>query len=105
MLVKNVVRGNQVNFTTRFYDANNTVLNPSDPTLTLYYKSNGSYITVTANLIYNSNSNFWASSWDSANADAGIVMWHISGGPGVPAAEDGEFRVLSNRANGGPGAS
>lgn len=103
MLVKNVIRGNSVTFNSSFLDANNNVLNPSIPTVTLYYKSNNAYVTVTANLTFAAN--VWSAAWDSSNADVGIVEWHISGGPGTAAALDGEFRILSNRANGGAGAS
>jgi hypothetical protein len=103
MLVKNVIRGNSVTFTSSFLDANNNVLTPAAPVLSLYYKSNNAYITVTANLIMTGNT--WAASWDSSNADVGIVEWHISGGSGTPVALDGDFRILSNKANGGAGAS
>lgn len=103
MLVKNVIRGNQVTFKTTFYDADNNVLSPTTPTLTVYYKSNNQYVTVTSNLSLSGD--LWVGSWDSSNADVGIVEWHISGGTGTAVAEDGDFRIIANKANGGPGAS
>lgn len=103
MLVKNVIRGNKVTFKTSFLDADNNALNPTTPTLTVYYKSNNEYITVTSNLTLTDA--LWVGSWDSSNADVGIVEWHISGGAGTAVAEDGDFRILANKANGGPGAS
>lgn len=99
MLVKNVFRGNIVTFTSTFYDANNAVLNPTAPTLSIYYKSNGTYITVTSNLALSAN--VWTGVWDSSNADVGLVEWHISGGTGVPIAQDGDFRIIANKANPG----
>jgi|SRR5882757_6619990 len=104
MLVKNVVRGNMVTFSSSFYDGTNTLVAPSDPKVTLYYKSNSVYVTVTSNLSI-STTNTWIGTWNSSNADVGIVEWHISAGAGTPIAEDGEFRILSNRANGGVGAT
>lgn len=104
MLVKNVIRGNSVTFTSTFLDANNAAVVPASPTVTLYYKSNNAYITVSANMA-SIGSNVWSGTWDSSNADVGIVEWHIAGGAGTPIATDGEFRILSNKANGGSGAS
>lgn len=103
MLVKNVTRGNSVTFTSTFLDANNNIVVPSAPTVTVYYKSNNAYVTVTANLVLSSNT--WTATWDSSNADIGIVEWHIAAGAGTPVAADGDFRVLGNKANGGAGAS
>lgn len=103
MLVKNVIRGNSVTFASSFLDANNNVIVPSAPIVKLYFKSNNQYVTTTANLVLSGNT--WAAQWDSSNADVGIVQWHISGGAGTPVASDGSFRILSNKANGGPGAS
>lgn len=103
MLVKNVIRGNSVTFTSGFLDAANNTVVPNTAVLTLYYKSNNQYITVTANLAQNGTS--WGSAWDSSNADVGLVEWHIQA---VTAngniATDGEFRIYANKANGGSGA-
>lgn len=104
MLVKNVIRGNSVTFTSSFFDANNNVVIPSAPALSVYYKSNNAYITESFNLI-SIGSNAWAAEWDSSKADVGLLEWHITGGIATPIAQDGEFRILSNRANGGPGAT
>lgn len=103
MLVKNVIRGNSVTFASSFLDANNNVVVPAAPVLSLYYKSNNIYVTATANLTFAANT--WSAVWDSSNADVGIVEWHIAGGVGTPIASDGEFRILANKANGGPGAT
>lgn len=103
MLVKNVTRGCSVDFSTKFYNANNELILPFNPVLTLYYKSNTVYIT--SNVSFNTTDNItWQASWNSSNADVGIVEWHISGGSSTPIAMDGDFRILSNKANGGPGA-
>lgn len=104
MLVKNVTRGNSVTFTSSFLDANNNLTVPASPTLSLYYKSNNIYITTTFGMS-ESNDTVWTASWDSSNADVGVVEWHISGGNATPIAMDGEFKIYANRANGGPGAS
>lgn len=102
MLVKNVIRGNSITFTSSFLDANNNIMVPQAPTLTVYFKSNSVYVNTSISMT--SSGNAWSASWDTSNADVGIVQWHISGGPTTPAALDGEFRILSNKANGGPGA-
>lgn len=103
MLVKNVIRGNSVTFTSSFLDANNVAMVPAAPAVTLYYKSNNQYVTTTANLVLGAN--VYSAQWDSSNADVGIVEWHITGGTGTPVALDGSFRILANKANGGPGAT
>lgn len=97
MLVKNVVRGNSVTFTTGFYDANNDLVIPSLPTLTVHYKANNQYVTETANMSGSGAS--WTATWDSSNADVGIVDWHISAGAGLKIASDGSFRIYANKAN------
>src|SRR3954471_13009416 len=103
MLIKNVIRGNSVTFSSTFLDANNDVMVPEAPLLTLYYKSNSTYVTTTANLELEGNT--WTASWNSSNADVGVVQWHISGGNSTPVALDGDFRILANKANGGAGAT
>ena len=103
MLVRNVIRGNVLTFTSVFYDAANNIVVPSSPSLILYYKSNNQYVTVTANLSQNVNS--WFTTWDSSNADVGIVEWHITGGGNTRIASDGTFRVYANKANPGYGGS
>ena len=100
MLVKTVIRGNSIQFTATFRDANNDIVTPSVPTLTLHYKSNNAYINSTANMVSGA-SNTWSATWDSSNADVGIVQWHITGGSGVSIAEDGEFRIMGNDSNPG----
>lgn len=108
MLVKNVIRGNSVTFTSTFLDANNNVVIPAAPAVMLYYKSNNQYISTSANMASSANSGSnitWSAIWDSSNADVGIVEWHITGGAGTPIASDGAFRILANKANGGPGAT
>jgi hypothetical protein len=105
MLVKNVIRGNKVTFKSVFYDDNNIQIDPVAPTLTVYYRSNNAYLTVTANMTFSNTENKWVGTWDSSNADVGIVQWHIAGGTGTSVAEDGDFRIISNKANGGAGAS
>jgi hypothetical protein len=104
MLVKNVIRGNSVTFTSAFMDANNTIMTPASPSVTLYYKSNNQYVSVSLDMEA-INASSWSASWNSSNADVGVVQWHISAGNATPVAMDGDFRILSNKANGGPGAT
>jgi hypothetical protein len=104
MLVKNVIRGNSVTFTSSFLDANNNVMTPEEPAISLYYKSNNAYVTVSYDMLA-VNATAWTATWDSSNADVGIVEWHITGGASTPVAMDGDFRILSNKANGGSGAT
>jgi hypothetical protein len=104
MLVKNVVRGNPVTFTSTFVDENNEVMTPADPIVRVYYKSNNVYVTVTLTMTA-ANATAWSATWVSSNADIGVVRWHISAGSSTPATQDGDFRILSNKANGGPGAT
>ncbi len=98
MLVKNVIRGSYVQFASNFYDANNALVTPEEPVLKVYYRSNNEYLTVTANMSM-SNDNLWIGSWDSSNADTGIVHWYINSGGAKGIAEEGEFRVIGNHAS------
>lgn len=97
MLVKNVVRGSYVQFASNFYDANNSPTTPEEPILRVYYRSNNEYLTVTANMTYSNTA--WIGSWDSSNADTGIVHWYINSGGEKGIAEEGEFRVIGNHAS------
>ena len=96
MLVKNVTRGSYVQFASNFFDANNDINIPDQPTLRVYYRSNNEYLTATANMT--SSGNTWIASWDSSNADVGIVQWYISSGGTPSIAEEGEFRIIANHA-------
>lgn len=96
MLVKNVTKGSYVQFSSNFFDANNAVRTPDQPILRVYYRSNNVYQTVTANLV--SSGDNWTASWDSSNADVGIVQWYISSGGTPSIAEEGEFRIIANHA-------
>lgn len=97
MLVKNVTKGSYVQFTSTFYDANNVLITPESPVLKIYYRSNNEYLTITSNLVFSGN--VWVGSWDSSNADTGIVQWYISSGGEKGIAEEGEFRVYGNHAS------
>ncbi len=103
MLIRNVIRGNAVTFSSTFLDANNNVIVPSAPVVSVYYKSNNQYVTTSLNMTQTGNT--WVATWNSSNADVGVVEWHIYAGNSTPAAQDGDFRILANKANGGPGAT
>ncbi len=94
MIIKNVTRGTTVKFTSEFYNANNEVITPASPKLRVYYRSNNEYITVESDMT--AEGALWTGSWDSSNADVGMVQWNISSS-GV--SEDGAFRLIANHAN------
>lgn len=94
-LEKNVIQGTSVQFQTQFFDPANQIVSPADPVLRVYFRSNDVYETVLVPMTFSANN--WIASWDSSNADVGIVEWYISSGSGI--AEEGKFRVIGNRAS------
>ena len=103
MLIKNLTRGNKITFSTTFFDVNNNIALPDNPTVSIFYKSNNVYLTTNLAMSIANSGNNWVATWDSSNADVGIVEWHIYSGPNTGISQDGDFRVLANKANPGYG--
>lgn len=91
-----ITRGNIVRFYDfQFRDINKAPTVPDSATLRIRYLKCGcekfDYVEMTE------DGGLWSAEWEGAEADPGIIYWHIKadGGP----AEDGQFRLRANPAN------
>lgn len=96
-----VVRGAEVLWRLRFYDADSNIVSPPSATLYVAYKSNGQQHVVTIPLIGQENG-LWVAEWDSSVADQGYVYWHARCSGPTPAASDGRIFLVANPANPNP---
>lgn len=55
--------------------------------------------TATVPLSYNSTTGQWQGTWDTTAAGTCTVRWVVYTDGAIEAAEQGEFRVIANRAN------
>lgn len=104
-VVRDVIRGNSVQFSAQFFDSNNTVVVPNTAIVCLSYYSNGASQAANVSLISGAN-NTWFGTWSTMNVDATPVDWTIlalDGANNSLVATEGQFRVVSNKAN-PPGA-
>lgn len=99
-LIKEVVRGNFVVFTSSFLDANGNPTFPANATLTVAYRANTVLVTNSIAMSPAAGNTFTAS-WDTNGVDKGVVFWNVKsgGGAGNEISEDGSFVVVFNEAN------
>lgn len=101
-LVRDVVRGNSVQFEANFFDANTNPISPASAVIALAYYANGT--PSSTNVSMSASNNTWYGTWSSANADATQVAWTIfalDANNHPLAVSEGTFRVLANLANPG----
>ena len=100
-IVRDVIRGNMVQFSAQFYDSNNAVVTPNTAVVCLSYFSNGIANAANVTLAPAAN-NAWIGSWPTANVDATTVDWTIlalDANAASIVASEGQFRVIANKAN------
>jgi hypothetical protein len=91
-------RGNEITFEITFFDKNRQPMAPPSANLYISYKDGGTRTTASIPMV-SAGSGLFTVTWDSAQADAGIIEWHARAGGGDPAAEDGSFQLIANNAN------
>jgi len=97
--LRNIVAGNTVQWTATFYDINGLATNPSNASINIVYSSTSSTAASTAVSMVQS-SNTWTATWQSSNAIAGLVSWHLASmSPTINSAKDGQFMLTANPAN------
>lgn len=101
MIVEQIVRGNEVDFTTTFTDENDAGVEPATVELSIsYLDEDGDRATLTVGMDGASDGTF-AYLWDSSDAKAGRVYWAIRTTDPL-SAEEGYFDLVANRANPDP---
>ena len=96
-----LTRANTVALSFTFKDANGDAANVASASVQLVYRRREALQT--ENLTLSENAGAWEADWDSSNARGGWVEFHAhavsSGSPVTSFAEDGRFKLRSNRAN------
>lgn len=102
MIVEQIIRGNEVLFSTTFTDADGDAVIPSSVILDLNYlvDTTRTYRT----LIMTVSDGTWSARWDSEEASKGRVYWSIRA-DNPPAADEGYFELKANPANPDPGSA
>ena len=103
MSLRNIVRGNSVQWSATFYDMNGAITNPLNAFVDVDY-----YVTATTqttiSLSMTQSGNTWSVVWDSSQAVAGVttqVYWHLRSlaAAGIKSAFDGSFMLTANVSN------
>lgn len=96
-----LTRGNTVALSFTFKDANGDAANVASASVQLVYR--GREAPQTENITLSESAGAWEADWDSSRARGSWVEFHAhavsSGSPATDYAEDGRFRLTSNRAN------
>ncbi len=96
-----LTRANTVALSFTFRDANGDEANVASASVQLVYRGRAALQTETIPLAENAGA--WEADWDSSRARGGWVEFHAhalsSGSPVTRYAEDGRFKLTSNRAN------
>lgn len=96
------IRGNVVNFSTLFEDANGVPIIPASVNLRIVFVGGDYRQTVNYAMTGGTASGDpYTYNWDTAAAGArpGLVYWSTQASEDNPAAEDGEFELTANPAN------
>src|SRR5262245_9610155 len=93
-----IVRGATVVFTVTFLDIDGDPTHPDSATLFLNYKRNRQAVDQQITMLAQANGTS-AGTWDSSDADAGQLEWHVRSDDTYIAALQGAFRLDINRAN------
>jgi hypothetical protein len=97
--VSQVVRGNQVTFTTSFYTANNQLVTAGGANLTVTYHANLVSTSNTISMTTPDGGNTWVGTWNSSGIEPGIIDWYIKSTDTSSVAEQGSLRLIANEAN------
>lgn len=95
-----IARGNTVNFSFGFDDANGDAAEVDSATVTIVYPGLTTYQTRILTLTEDEADDLWKVTWSSSASRAGWVHYHahaISGANEL--TEDGRFKVSANRAS------
>ena len=96
-----LTRANTVALSFTFKDANGDAANVASASVQLVYP--GREALQTENVPLSETAGAWQAEWDSSKARGGWVEFHAhavsSGTPVTSYAEDGRFKLTSNRAN------
>lgn len=93
-----VVRGSTVVWTVTFTDQNGDPTLPVSAVLHLAYKHTRRAVAQQIPMVQLPDQT-WQAKWESADADAGQLDWHIRSSDTFTAALQGAFRIDINRAN------
>jgi hypothetical protein len=93
-----VVRPGSIEITTQFVDMDGAPTNPSHAFLRIAFSTNGVPQVDQIAMVRDGDGVTWRGHWSSAAADDGTCHWHIMTDGALPAAEQGKFRVIANRA-------
>lgn len=93
-----VTRGATVVFTVSFTDINGDPTNPNSANLYLSYLRNRKRVERTVTMVPDVGDT-WVGTWESADADAGQLEWHVRSDSTFTAALQGSFRLDTNKAN------
>lgn len=98
MLLETIIRGNVVEFTVTFLDANGDVVEPASAEMKVnFLNSENARETVSVDMEEASDGT-WSTEWDSSDALPSRVFWSaLSTSPA--SAKDGAFELAANRAN------
>ena len=97
--INQVVRGNDITFTTTFIDSNNSITTADGANLTIAYYANLVETTVSANMSSSDGGTTWTYKFDTANIEPGLIDWHIESIGNIKIAKDGQIEILANKAN------
>lgn len=98
-----IARGNTIRFSTKFYDNNDEVVNPTTVTLFVHYPLDGDFEDATQFMDLDTDGETYFSDWDSDVSDSGVVEWSIVGqGSQFKTVKDGRIRLTAGGANPDP---
>lgn len=93
-----VIRGNTVELTSVFTDADGGPLNPSSAVAVVNFKNAGGDRESETVPMSEQSDGAWLGLWNSSNARPGRVYWSVRA-ENPSAAEDGQFDLRANLAN------
>ena len=98
-VIDEVVRPGSIEITTTFVDMDGAPTNPSNAFLRIAFSTNGvPQVEQVAMTLDSSDGHTWRGTWSSAPADDGTCHWHIMTDGSLPAADQGQFRIIANWA-------
>lgn len=101
--MRQIVRGNSIQWAATFYDFDGAITNPLNAFVDVdYYQTATVQTTISIPMLQNGN--IWLAVWDSGQAVAGQnsqVSWHLRSvaAAGIKSAFDGTFTLTANVSN------